>query len=82
MSVGRSLNGRHGGPQHGGLREEGAGGFAAIEHIPRLVYQNDLTTMHPHFHWSADVGFSLWLRSYVDTVRRSGEGAPLSAAQP
>jgi len=55
-------------------------GFAAIERQPPLVYHNDLTATPPHFHWSADIGYALWLRSYVETQRRSGQSAPRAGA--
>jgi hypothetical protein len=58
-----------------------ASDFAAVEAAPPLVYHNDLTATPPHFHWSAGIGYALWLRSYVDIRRRSGEGVPLTAAR-
>jgi hypothetical protein len=47
-----------------------ANGFARLEQSPPLVYHNDLTATPPHFHWSADLGYALWLRSYADAVHR------------
>ena len=52
------------------LREGAAGDFAGIRHAPPLIYHNDLSATPPHFHWSADVGYALWLRLYVETARR------------
>lgn len=43
--------------------------FAAVERTPPLLYHNDLTATPPHFHWSEDVGYALWLRSYLDSRR-------------
>jgi hypothetical protein len=52
------------------LREGAAEGFASIRQTPPLIYHNDLSATPPHFHWSADVGYALWLRLYVETARR------------
>jgi hypothetical protein len=49
-----------------------ADGFAAIVRTPPLVYHNDLTATPPHYHWSADLGYALWLRAYADAIRRPG----------
>ena len=46
-----------------------ADSFAAVERTPPLLYHNDLTATPPHFHWSADIAYALWLRSYLDSAR-------------
>jgi hypothetical protein len=46
--------------------------FAAIERTPPLLYHNDLTATPPHFHWSADFGYALWLRAYAEAAERQG----------
>jgi hypothetical protein len=56
-----------------------ADGFAALERTPPLLYHNDLTATPPHFHWSADVGYALWLRAYADAVGRPGAGGPVGS---
>ena len=53
------------------LRDVAAGDFAAIRHAPPLVYHNDLGAYPPHYHWSTDVGYALWLRLYVELTRGS-----------
>jgi hypothetical protein len=54
------------------LREVAAGNFAAIAKTPPLVYHNDLAAFPPHYHWSTDVGYALWLRLYAELTRRGG----------
>ena len=56
------------------------GDFAGVERTPPLVYHNDLTATPPHFHWSTDIGYALWLRSYADAMHRSSAGASLPTA--
>jgi hypothetical protein len=51
------------------LRQVAAGDFAAITKAPPLVYHNDLGAFPPHFHWSVDVGYALWLRLYAELTR-------------
>jgi hypothetical protein len=46
--------------------------FAAVERTPPLLYHNDLTATPPHFHWSANVGYALWLRAYMDLRQGAG----------
>lgn len=46
---------------------------------PPLLYHNDLTASPPHFHWSEDVGYALWLRTYVEVARRWPGSIPLPA---
>jgi hypothetical protein len=58
-----------------------ADGFAAVERNPPLLYHNDLTATPPHFHWSADVGYALWLRAYADAVRDPGAGVPIGSGR-
>jgi hypothetical protein len=58
------------------LGQLAADGFAAVERTPPLLYHNDLTATPPHFHWSADVGYALWLRAYADAVGRPGAAGP------
>jgi hypothetical protein len=57
------------------LRDGAASDFAAIAAAPPLVYHNDLGATPPHYHWSADVGYALWLRLYTETFRHFGGGA-------
>ena len=52
------------------LREGAADGFARLVRTPPLLYHNDLSAAPPHFHWSEDFGYALWLRLYVETARR------------
>ncbi len=52
------------------LRAAAADGFAALRHTPPLLYHNDLSAAPPHYHWSLEVGYALWLRLYVETGRR------------
>jgi hypothetical protein len=39
-----------------------------VQKNPPLLYHNDLTASPPHFHWSEDVGYALWLRTYVEVA--------------
>lgn len=41
-----------------------------VQKNPPLLYHNDLTVAPPHFHWSEDVGYALWLRTYIEVARR------------
>jgi hypothetical protein len=52
------------------LREAAEGGFASMSSTPPLLYHNDLSAVPPHYHWSEDFGYALWLRLYVETARR------------
>jgi len=52
------------------LRDGAAGEFARVKEEPPLLYHNDLSATPPHYHWSADVGYALWLRLYVEAGRR------------
>lgn len=52
------------------LRAAAASDFASIVRTPPLIYHNALSAVPPHFHWSEDVGYALWLRLYVETARR------------
>ena len=52
------------------LRAGAAGDFAGLIQAPPLIYHNNLSATPPHYHWSEDVGFALWLRLYVETARR------------
>jgi hypothetical protein len=58
-----------------------ADGFAAVERNPPLLYHNDLTATPPHFHWSADVGYALWLRAYADAVGGPGAGVSIGSGR-
>jgi hypothetical protein len=53
-----------------GLRAAAASGFAALTQEPPLLYHNDPSAVPPHYHWSEDFGYALWLRLYVETARR------------
>jgi hypothetical protein len=70
------------------LREGAAGEFAGVREEPPLLYHNDLGAVPPHYHWSADVGYALWVRLYVEAGRRfPGEISlprrpPMSAPRP
>lgn len=44
--------------------------FIRVREQPPLLYHNDLTASPPHFHWSEDVGYALWLRTYGEVARR------------
>jgi len=52
------------------LRETAKGGFTNGSSTPPLLYHNDLSASPPHYHWSEDFGYALWLRLYVETARR------------
>jgi hypothetical protein len=58
------------------LEEGAAGGFAGLASRPPLLFHNALSAFPPHFHWSADYGYALWLRLYVETARRFGGALP------
>ena len=62
------------------LRELAEQAFARLERTPPLLYHNDLSASPPHFHWSAEVGYALWLRVYVEAAHRLGAEWPLAAA--
>jgi hypothetical protein len=59
------------------LRETAEGGFAKASATPPLLYHNNLSASPPHYHWSEDVGYALWLRLYVETARRWSASLPL-----
>ena len=59
------------------LSEAAEGGFARVSSTPPLLYHNNLTAVPPHYHWSEDFGYALWLRLYVETARRWSESLPL-----
>ncbi len=63
------------------LRRLAAGDFKELSQTPPLLYHNALSASPPHYHWSEDVGYALWLRLYVETARRSGEALPLPYAR-
>ena len=52
------------------LRQAAEGGFASMSSTPPLLYHNDLSAVPPHYHWSEEFGYALWLRLYVETARR------------
>src|SRR5262249_34470322 len=54
-----------------GLRELSANRFETLTRTPPLLYHNALSATPPHYHWSADAGYALWLRLYVELTRRS-----------
>jgi hypothetical protein len=56
--------------------------FAALKEAPPLLYHNALSASPPHYHWSEDVGYALWLRLYVESARRWAGSLPLPAAAP
>jgi hypothetical protein len=62
------------------LRDGAAGGFAALAQSPPLLYHNDLSAAPPHYHWSEDFGYGLWLRLYVETARLFPGALPLPVA--
>jgi hypothetical protein len=51
------------------LRELAKDDFMAVKLNPPLVYHNDLTASVSRFYWSKDVGYALWLRLYLDSMR-------------
>jgi hypothetical protein len=59
------------------LREMAARNFASVASTPPLLYHNNLSASPPHYHWSEDVGYALWLRLYVETARRWSGSLPL-----
>ena len=62
------------------LRETAEGGFANVSSTPPLLYHNNLSASPPHYHWSEDFGYALWLRLYVETARRWSGSLPLPGA--
>ena len=52
------------------LSQLAADGFAKVSLTPPLLYHNALSASPPHYHWSEDVGYALWVRLYVETARR------------
>jgi hypothetical protein len=64
-------------PYLGALRETAEGGFANVSSTPPLLYHNNLSASPPHYHWSEDFGYALWLRLYVETARRWSGSLPL-----
>jgi len=61
------------------LREVARERFAAVSRTPPLLYHNDLAASPPHFHWSAEVGYALWLRLYVEVAHRWTGVLPIPA---
>jgi hypothetical protein len=59
------------------LRETAKGGFAIVSSTPPLLYHNNLSASPPHYHWSEEFGYALWLRLYVETARRWSGRLPL-----
>jgi hypothetical protein len=51
--------------------------FVTMSRTPPLLYHNDLSATPPHYHWSEDVGYALWLRLYVEGSRRFPHALPL-----
>jgi hypothetical protein len=49
----------------------GKNSFAAVRSNPPLLYHNDLTARPSRYYWSADVGYALWLRLYLERTRSS-----------
>jgi hypothetical protein len=45
--------------------------FAALKDEPPLLDHNALSADPPHYHWSEDVGYALWLRLLFEHERRS-----------
>jgi hypothetical protein len=48
-------------------------GFSTVRMTPPLLYHNDVTGSTPRFYWSEDFGYALWLRLYVENLRRNGD---------
>jgi len=65
------------------LQQVAEGKFLRLAQSPPLLYHNDLSALPPHFHWSEDVGYALWLRLYVEVARHWPGSLPLptSSAQ-
>jgi len=59
------------------LQDMAAGQFLRLSQAPPLLYHNDLSAVPPHFHWSEDVGYALWLRLYVEVARHWPGSLPL-----
>jgi hypothetical protein len=51
------------------LRNLAQDDFAAVRSNPPLLYHNDVTAGTPRFYWSADFGYALWLRLYLESTR-------------
>jgi hypothetical protein len=64
------------------LREAAEGSFANMSSTPPLLYHNDLSAVPPHYHWSEDFGYALWLRLYVETARRWSGALSLPSEPP
>ena len=61
------------------LRGLAAHDFADVAAAPPLLYHNALSATPPHYHWSEDIGYALWLRLYVESARRWPGSLPLPA---
>jgi hypothetical protein len=64
------------------LREAAEDDFASMSSTPPLLYHNNLSAVPPHYHWSEDFGYALWLRLYVETARRWSEALSLASEPP
>lgn len=58
------------------LRALADGTFRSLEAHPPLLYHNDRSASTPRFYWSQDVGYALWLRTYVEATRRWTTNSP------
>ena len=65
----------------GSLAALAADGLARVESRPPLLYHNDLSwpPAESGYYWSADVGYALWLRTYVELARREPKRLSLPA---
>jgi hypothetical protein len=48
------------------LEALGKNNFASVRSNPPLLYHNDLTARLGRYYWSADIGYALWLRLYLE----------------
>ncbi|WP_140426139.1 glycosyltransferase family 39 protein [Acidovorax sp. Root275] len=51
------------------LQELSKNDFSLVKLNPPLLYHNDLTASVRRFYWSEDVGYAIWLRLYLESVR-------------
>ena len=63
------------------LRAAAADDFAPVARTPALLYHNDLSATPPHYHWSEEVAYALWLRLYAETARRFPGALPAPRGQ-
>lgn len=60
------------------LRDLAAHDFRMLSETPPLVYHGDLTAPVLQWHWSEDIGYAIWLRVYLQSVRETSPSLSLS----